>query len=76
MFSVSSASALSISAVPVGVPTHSSNGNQSANRKRLKLGQLTNATIGEVRQNWRVLYKKPSADGLLDRLLLFVNISQ
>jgi hypothetical protein len=57
MFSVSSASALSISTVPVGVPTHSSNGNQSASRKRLKLGQLPYATNGEVRQNWRVLYK-------------------
>jgi hypothetical protein len=62
-----------ISSVPAGLQ-HSSSCNHSASRKRLKLGQLTNDAIGEVRQNWRVLYKNAFVDGLLDRPLLFVNI--
>jgi hypothetical protein len=37
--------------------TYSSNGNYGASRKQLKLRQLTKAAIGEVRQNWRTLYK-------------------
>src|SRR3979490_2691070 len=53
---------------------HSSNGNHGASRKRLKLWQLTNSAIGEVRQNWRMLYKLPSVGRFPDGLLLFVNI--
>jgi hypothetical protein len=74
MFSKSSASALSISAVPAGVPTHSSNRNYSASRKRLKLGHLSNATIGDVAKIGECCTRMPSVDGLLDGLLLFVNI--
>jgi hypothetical protein len=57
-----------------GGSAHSSNGNQGASRKRLKLWQLTNAAIAEVHQNWRMLYKAAVGGDGFPGLLLFVNI--